>query len=122
NETGWLWSEQLGLYVGLHQSQLRYFTPEGKLVLTEAEQKTQEAQREKRKADREKLRADREKLRAEQAIRQKIAWPTSCENSASTPMRSPKIASRFAQPVMKFEKLAIASETALIRFASSALR
>lgn len=24
---GWLWSEQLGLYLGIHERQLRYFTP-----------------------------------------------------------------------------------------------
>ena len=29
---GWLWSQQLGLYLGIHQGQLRFFTPEGELV------------------------------------------------------------------------------------------
>jgi Uma2 family endonuclease len=37
NENGWLWSQQLKLYLGIYQSQLRYFTPEGKLVLTPEE-------------------------------------------------------------------------------------
>lgn len=31
-EPGWLWSEQLGLYLGVHQNQLRFFTADGDLV------------------------------------------------------------------------------------------
>ena len=38
NEHGYLWSEQLGLYLGIHESFLRYFTPDGELVLTPEEQ------------------------------------------------------------------------------------
>lgn len=34
NEQGWLWSQQLELFLGVHDSQLRFFTPEGKLVPT----------------------------------------------------------------------------------------
>ncbi|TRU73885.1 MAG: Uma2 family endonuclease, partial [Microcystis viridis Mv_BB_P_19951000_S69] len=34
---GWLWSQQLGLYLGLSANKLRYFTPEGELVPTPAE-------------------------------------------------------------------------------------
>jgi Uma2 family endonuclease len=37
NEGGWLWSQQLGLYLGVHNSQLRFFTPQGKLVPTPEE-------------------------------------------------------------------------------------
>jgi Uma2 family endonuclease len=29
---GWRWSQQLGLYLGIHQEQLRFFTREGNLV------------------------------------------------------------------------------------------
>ncbi|HLP91189.1 MAG TPA: Uma2 family endonuclease [Nostocaceae cyanobacterium] len=38
NSQGWLWSQQLNLFLGVHQNQLRYFTPEGELVLTSLEQ------------------------------------------------------------------------------------
>ncbi|WP_008309751.1 Uma2 family endonuclease [Leptolyngbya sp. PCC 6406] len=31
-ESGWLWSEQLGLYLGVHQQQLRFFTADSDLV------------------------------------------------------------------------------------------
>ncbi|MGK7957612.1 MAG: Uma2 family endonuclease [Crocosphaera sp.] len=48
NEQGWLWSEQLGLYLGIHQSQLRLFTPQSQLVPTPEES----AEREKQRAER----------------------------------------------------------------------
>jgi Uma2 family endonuclease len=47
NEQGWLWSQQLELFLGVHDSQLRFFTPEGKLVPTPeevAEKMTQKLQ------------------------------------------------------------------------------
>lgn len=62
NENDWLWSQQLELYLGIYQSQLRFFTPEGQLVPTleeEAEQERQLAQQERQRADQEKQRADR---------------------------------------------------------------
>lgn len=37
NPQGWLWSNQLQLYLGIHERQLRFFTPEGQLVLTPEE-------------------------------------------------------------------------------------
>jgi hypothetical protein len=44
NEQGWLYSQQLGLYLGLYAGKLRYFTAEGQLVPTPAESATQEKQ------------------------------------------------------------------------------
>ncbi|NES25448.1 MAG: Uma2 family endonuclease, partial [Symploca sp. SIO3E6] len=37
NDQGWLWSEQLELYLGVHEQKLRFFTPEGELVATPEE-------------------------------------------------------------------------------------
>ncbi|MEQ8538095.1 MAG: Uma2 family endonuclease [Coleofasciculus sp. D1-CHI-01] len=37
NAQGQLWSQQLGLFLGIYQNQLRFFTPEGKLVPTPEE-------------------------------------------------------------------------------------
>ena len=37
NQEGRLWSQQLGLYLGIHNSQLRFFTNQGELVLTPEE-------------------------------------------------------------------------------------
>ncbi|WP_026101268.1 Uma2 family endonuclease [Synechococcus sp. PCC 7336] len=50
NEAGQLWSRQLDLYLGIHESQLRFFTPDGQLVPTpleaarQAQQETRQAQ------------------------------------------------------------------------------
>jgi Uma2 family endonuclease len=48
NNQGHLWSQQLGLYLGIHQEQLRFFTTQGQLVPTPeevAERETQRAER-----------------------------------------------------------------------------
>ncbi|MGV0025812.1 Uma2 family endonuclease [Phormidesmis priestleyi] len=37
NDQGLIWSEALGLYLGIHDRQLRYFTPQGELALTAGE-------------------------------------------------------------------------------------
>ncbi|WP_375497097.1 Uma2 family endonuclease [uncultured Nostoc sp.] len=58
NPQGWLWSQQLGLYLGVSQEKLRFFTPEGELVPT-PEEVAQQAEQEKQRADQEKQRSDR---------------------------------------------------------------
>ena len=52
NPQGWLWSQQLQLYLGIHQKQLRFFTPEGQLVPTPEEVAQQEAKRAQKEANR----------------------------------------------------------------------
>jgi len=37
NEQGHLWSQQLGLYLGIHENFVRFFTSEGKLVISPEE-------------------------------------------------------------------------------------
>ncbi|MFM5980417.1 MAG: Uma2 family endonuclease [Sphaerospermopsis kisseleviana] len=63
NEKGYLWSEQLGLYLGVHEGLLRYFTPEGDLVPTPEET----AEEETKKAVQADARAKQESKRAAQA-------------------------------------------------------
>ena len=60
NDRGWLWSQQLELYLGIHDNKLRFFSPEGELVRLPEEELQQQA-------DQERLRADQERLRAERA-------------------------------------------------------
>jgi Uma2 family endonuclease len=55
NEQGWLWSQQLGLYLGIYEDKLRYFTAEGELVPAPEEAARQE---------REKVRQLEERLRS----------------------------------------------------------
>jgi Uma2 family endonuclease len=55
NPQGWLWSQQLELYLGVEQEKLRFFTPTGQLVVTPEEL----AEQEKQRAEQEKQRSDR---------------------------------------------------------------
>jgi len=55
NEQGQLWSHQLGLYLGIYQGLLRFFTADGELVPTPeeiVEQAEQRVEQEARKAER----------------------------------------------------------------------
>lgn len=68
SEQGWLWSEQLSLFLGVENGQLRYFTPEGELLPTPqelAKQETRRAEQQAQRADREAQRAEQEAQRAE---------------------------------------------------------
>ncbi|MHC5594631.1 MAG: Uma2 family endonuclease [Nostoc sp.] len=50
NPQGWLWSQQLGLYLGVYQENLRFFTSKAELVPTPEEVAQQEKQRSDRLA------------------------------------------------------------------------
>jgi Uma2 family endonuclease len=69
NQQGWLWSEVLGLYLGIHENKLRYFSFEGNLIPTpeeSAQQEYQRAEQEYQRAEQEYQRAEQEYQRAEQ--------------------------------------------------------
>jgi len=69
NEQGWLWSQQLELYLGIHNAQLRFFSPGGDLIPTpqeEAAKQVQVAQLAQQRAEQERQRAEQERQRAEQ--------------------------------------------------------
>jgi Uma2 family endonuclease len=61
NAQGWRWSEELGLYLGIDQEKLRYFSTDFQMVPTPAEAAALEIQR----TDAEAQRADAEAQRAE---------------------------------------------------------
>ncbi len=68
NDRGWRWSEELGLYLGVHQGQLRYFTEAGELVPTPEEARRLERLQvvaERSRAEAANERAEMERLRAE---------------------------------------------------------
>ena len=71
NEQGYLWSEQLGLYLGIFDRKLRYFTANGQLVPTPQEAELQQRQA-KEQAILEKEQALLEKERERQA-KEKLA-------------------------------------------------
>jgi Uma2 family endonuclease len=78
NERGWLWCESLQLWLGTWEGQidrepatgtcawLRFYHPDGSLVLLPEEVAEQQAEQERLRAERERLRAEQEQLRAEQ--------------------------------------------------------
>jgi Uma2 family endonuclease len=51
-DTGWLWSEQLELYLGIHQQQLRWFSADGVLIPLPEEAEHQRAEQERQKKER----------------------------------------------------------------------
>ncbi|MDY7020249.1 MAG: Uma2 family endonuclease [Cyanobacteriota bacterium] len=56
NEQGWRWSQQLQLFLGVYEQQLRFFNPEGVLVSTPEEAaKTAQEQLELERQQKEKL-------------------------------------------------------------------
>jgi Uma2 family endonuclease len=77
NQQGWLWSEQLELYLGIYEQKLRFFNREGQLVPTpeeaaiaeqqRANQEQQRAEQEQQRANQERQRAEQEQQRAEEA-------------------------------------------------------
>lgn len=68
NDRGWLWSEQLGLWLGVYESRLRFFTEEGQLIPSPeetAERERQRAERERQRAEGERQLKEQEQQRAE---------------------------------------------------------
>lgn len=68
DERGWLWSEVLELYLGVHNGMLRYFTPDGQLVPTPAEAAIAERKRaeaERKRAEKAQAQAEEERRRAQ---------------------------------------------------------
>jgi Uma2 family endonuclease len=77
NERGWLWSEVLGLFLGIQDQQLRYFSIEGSLLPTPQEAIQIEVAKGLAEVERERLRAveaeretKQERLRAAEAERE----------------------------------------------------
>jgi len=58
NESGWLWSQQLELFLGVHLSKLRFFSPEGELVPSPEERV--QAERQQRELAQQQLEAERQ--------------------------------------------------------------
>lgn len=89
NAQGYLWSQQLALYLGIHQTQLRFFTPEGQLVHVSEETAIQEQQRanqEQQRADREQQRANQEQQRADREQQRADRLATKLQELGIDPM------------------------------------
>ncbi|MEB3358832.1 MAG: Uma2 family endonuclease [Synechococcales bacterium] len=71
NEQGWRWSQQLQLYLGIYESQLRFFTAEGVLVPTPEE--SAEAERQRAEAEHQRAEAERQRAEAERQRNERFA-------------------------------------------------
>ncbi len=70
NLQGWMWSEQLGLYLGVANGMLRYFTAEGVMIPNFEEETARTSQviaAMEQRFEQERQRAEQERQRAEQA-------------------------------------------------------
>ncbi|MEO1744241.1 MAG: Uma2 family endonuclease, partial [Cyanobacteria bacterium J06629_9] len=63
NEQGWLWSNELELFLGVHDSQLRFYTTDSELIPS-AEERAEAAEKKTRAAE-ERLRQLQVQLRAQ---------------------------------------------------------
>jgi Uma2 family endonuclease len=75
NASGRLWSQQLGLYLGIEQQQLRFFTPEGTLVPTLQESTTealQQAQQVQQQAQQQIEQAQQQAQQVQQQAQQQV--------------------------------------------------
>lgn len=67
NERGWFWSEVLGLFLGIYEQQLRYFSIEGSLLPTPQEAVRLEVERGVKMVEQAQRDAEQERRKAEQA-------------------------------------------------------
>jgi Uma2 family endonuclease len=58
-DTGWLWSDQLELFLGIHERQLRWFNADGDLIPLPEEAERQRADQEQRRAEQEQRAKER---------------------------------------------------------------
>ncbi len=75
NDQGWLWSQQLELFLGVHESKLRFFSPDEQLVIT-PEERAEDEKRQKELAQQQaelaQQQAEAERQQKEQA-QQRVA-------------------------------------------------
>ena len=127
DERGWLWSETLGFFLGIHDGQLRYFSVEGALLPTPdeaaqsemlkaqqamvmAQQEAQRAEQEAQRAEQQKLRAEQEAQRAEQeakrAEQEKLRAEQEAQRAEQQKFRADQEAQRAEQEKLRADRLA----------------
>jgi Uma2 family endonuclease len=71
NDSGWFWSKQLQLFLGIHEQNLRFFTPEGELVPTPEE--SAQTEKQQREVTQQQLETTQQQLEAERQQKEKLA-------------------------------------------------
>ncbi len=64
-ESGWLWSQQLKLYLGVAAAKLRFFTPDGELVRLPEEEATQQLEQANKQLEQKNQQLEQANQRAE---------------------------------------------------------
>jgi Uma2 family endonuclease len=64
---GWLWSEQLQLFLGVLNQRLGFLTPQGDWIRSPEDALQQQVEQERQRAEQERQRAEQERQRAERA-------------------------------------------------------
>ncbi|KAF3888659.1 MULTISPECIES: Uma2 family endonuclease [Nostocales] len=62
---GWLWSQQLGLYLGVVERKLRFFTPDGQLVLLPEEDANQQLEQTNQQLEQTNQQLEQERQKVE---------------------------------------------------------
>ncbi|MCG9891435.1 MAG: Uma2 family endonuclease [Thermosynechococcaceae cyanobacterium MS004] len=70
-ENGWLWSDQLKLYLGIYENQLRWFSAEGQLVPLPEEAERQ-AREQERRAKEQAMQARAQEQQAKEEVQQRV--------------------------------------------------
>ena len=86
-----LWSQQLNLYVGIHNRQLRFFTPEGQLVPTPEEAAELAQQQVQQQIERAECELQQQIERAERELQQQI------ERAERATERSERLAAKLRE-------------------------
>lgn len=68
NSEGHLWSNQLDLFLGLHEGYLRLFSPTGELILSQDEEATLNQQIAQKQVEQAQKQVEQERLQKEQAL------------------------------------------------------
>ena len=106
-----LWSQQLQLFLGIYDSQLRYFTSEGQLVPTPmeaaqtAQQEAQTAQQEAQTAQQEAQTAQQEAQTAQQEAQTAQQEAQTAQQEAQTAQQEAQTAQQEAQTAQQKNKL-----------------
>ena len=106
NDRGLLWSQQLGLFLGVHDQKLRYFTSSGELVPTPEEAMLEAIAQTQAETERAKLAMEQAKLATEQAELATERADMATERAELATEQAELEAQRAKEAIAQAEKLA----------------
>ncbi|MCG3162659.1 MAG: hypothetical protein JMDDDDMK_03953 [Acidobacteria bacterium] len=97
DERGWRWSQVLNLYLGAHEGFLRYFTAEGAMLPTPAEDARKEMERAQVEAERAQAEAERAQAEAERAQAEAERAQAEAERAQAAERRVEQLAAKLRE-------------------------